>query len=121
MYGLDVQKLGIFGRNCLLARRMAVRDVRFVQIFRRDWNHHSSLPINICRQTKEVEQPAWALVQDLRCRGLQDDTLVIRGRVWPHDLQPWHVDQNKLWPRPAPQVLFDVDGLRPHQSWYDSW
>jgi uncharacterized protein (DUF1501 family) len=79
MYGDDVEKPGTFGHNCLLARRMAERDVRFIQIFHRGWDHHGSLPTNIRRQTKEVDQPAWALVQDLKRRGLLDDTLVIWG------------------------------------------
>ena len=79
LYGEDVQKPGTFGHNCLLARRMAERDVRFIQIFHRGWDHHNSLPENIRRQTKEVDQPAWALVQDLKRRGLLDDTLVIWG------------------------------------------
>jgi uncharacterized protein (DUF1501 family) len=79
MYGEDVQKPGTFGHNCLLARRMAERDVRFIQIFHRGWDHHGSLPTNIRRQTKEIDQPAWALIQDLKQRGLLDDTLVICG------------------------------------------
>ncbi len=79
MYGEDALKPGTFGHNCLLARRMAERDVRFIQIFHRGWDHHSSLPTNIRRQTKEVDQPAWALIQDLKQRGLLDDTLVIWG------------------------------------------
>lgn len=79
MYGEDVQKPGTFGHNCLLARRMVERDVRFVQIFHRGWDHHSSLPTNLRRQTREVDQPAWALIQDLKRRGLLDDTLVIWG------------------------------------------
>ena len=79
MYGGDALKPGTFGHNCLLARRMAERDVRFIQIFHRGWDHHNGLPTNIRRQTKEVDQPAWALVQDLKQRGLLDDTLVIWG------------------------------------------
>ena len=79
MYGEDALKPGTFGNNCLLARRMAERDVRFVQIFHRGWDHHGDLPTNIRRQTKEVDQPAWALIQDLKQRGLLDDTLVIFG------------------------------------------
>lgn len=79
MYGEDVKKPGTFGHNCLLARRMAEQGVRFVQIFHRGWDHHSGLPTNIRRQTKEVDQPAWALVNDLKRRGLLEDTLVIWG------------------------------------------
>ena len=79
MYGPDATKPGTFGKNCLLARRMAERGVRFIQIFHRGWDHHNALPKNIRRQTSEVDQPAWALVQDLKQRGLLDDTLVIWG------------------------------------------
>ena len=79
LYGEDVKQPGTFAANCLLARRMAERGVRFVQIFHRGWDHHSSLPANIRRQTKEVDQPAWALIADLKRRGLLDDTLVIWG------------------------------------------
>jgi len=79
MYGEDAQKPGTFAANCLLARRMLQRDVRFVQIFHRGWDHHNNLPKSIRRQTSEVDQPAWALVQDLKQRGLLEDTLVIWG------------------------------------------
>jgi len=79
LYGDDVHTPGTFARNCLLARRMAERDVRFVQIFHRGWDHHGELPTNIRRQTKEVDQPAWALISDLKQRGLLHDTLVVWG------------------------------------------
>jgi hypothetical protein len=79
LYGPEVDTPGTFANNCLLARRMAERDVRFVQIFHRGWDHHSGLPNNIRRQTREIDQPAWALVQDLKHRGLLEDTLVIWG------------------------------------------
>ena len=79
LYGDEVTKPGTFAANCLLARRMTERGVRFVQIFHRGWDHHNDLPKNIRRQTKEVDQPAWALVQDLKQRGLLDDTLVVWG------------------------------------------
>ncbi len=79
LYGDDVQKPATFAANCLLARRMIERDVRFVQIFHRGWDHHANLPKSLRRQTKEVDRPAWALVQDLKQRGLLEDTLVIWG------------------------------------------
>ncbi|MEM1444287.1 MAG: DUF1501 domain-containing protein [Verrucomicrobiota bacterium] len=79
MYGPDATKPGTFGYNCLMARRMAERDVRFVQIFHRGWDQHRNLPKDIRRQTQEIDQPAWALVQDLKQRGLLEDTLVIWG------------------------------------------
>ena len=79
MYGTDVEKPGTFAYNCLLARRMVEKDVRFVQIFHRGWDTHTDLPNKIKRQSKEVDQPARALIQDLKQRGLLEDTLVVWG------------------------------------------
>jgi hypothetical protein len=79
MYGPEVHKTGSFARNCLLARRMAERDVRFVQLFHRGWDHHSSLPTKLRGQAYDVDQPAAALLKDLKQRGLLDDTLVVFG------------------------------------------
>ena len=77
LYGPEVQKTGSFARNCLLARRMAERDVRFIQLFHRGWDHHSNLPTHLRGQARDVDQPAAALIKDLRQRGLLDDTLVV--------------------------------------------
>jgi len=77
MYGPEVTKPGSYARNCLLARRMAERDVRFIQLFHRGWDHHSSLPKNMTGQCKDVDQPTAALLQDLEQRGLLEDTLVV--------------------------------------------
>ena len=79
MYGPDVSKPGTFAASCLLARRMAERDVRFVQIFHRGWDQHGDVTGMLPRQCRDVDQPSWALVQDLKQRGLLDDTLVIWG------------------------------------------
>jgi hypothetical protein len=79
MYGPDATKPGTFAYNCLLARRMAERNVRFVQIFQRDWDHHAKLPSRIREQCQEMDQPAAALIRDLKQRGLLDDTLVVWG------------------------------------------
>ena len=79
MYGDDVNKPGTFAYNCLMARRMVEKDVRFVQIFHRGWDNHNNLPQKIKTQASEVDQPAWALIQDLKQRGLLEDTLVIWG------------------------------------------
>jgi hypothetical protein len=76
-YGPDVQKAGSFARNCLLAGRMAERNVRFIQLFHRGWDHHSNLPINLRAQVRDVDQPITALLRDLKQRGLLDDTLVV--------------------------------------------
>ena len=77
MYGPDVRTPGSFAANCLLARRLAERDVRFIQLYMRGWDQHGNLPAEIALQTKAVDQPQAALIKDLRRRGLLDDTLVL--------------------------------------------
>jgi hypothetical protein len=79
MYGPEVKKPGSFAYNCLLARRMAERGVRFVQLYHRGWDQHGNLPNRIREQSKDTDQPSAALVKDLKLRGLLDDTLVIWG------------------------------------------
>jgi uncharacterized protein (DUF1501 family) len=78
-YGPDVSKPGTFAASCLLARRMAERDVRFVQIFHRGWDQHNHLPKDLPNQCRDVDQPCAALIKDLKQRGLLDDTLVVWG------------------------------------------
>ena len=78
-YGPDVYKPGTFARCALLARRMAERDVRFVQIFHRGWDQHGNLPGDLPNQCRDVDQASYALVTDLKERGLLEDTLVIWG------------------------------------------
>ena len=78
-YGADVQRPGTFAANCLLARRMVERGVRFVQLFHRGWDQHYNLPSDIRLQSRDIDQPCAALLADLRERGLLDDTLVIWG------------------------------------------
>src|SRR5262249_14715530 len=77
LYGPDVKKPGTFAANCLLARRLAERGVRFVQLYHRGWDHHAKLPELLGRQCRDTDQPAAALVRDLKQRGLLDDTLVV--------------------------------------------
>jgi uncharacterized protein DUF1501 len=79
MYGPDVHKPGTYARHCLLARRMAERDVRFVQLFHMGWDQHDNLPNHLSKQCKDTDQPSAALVKDLKQRGLLDETLVIWG------------------------------------------
>jgi hypothetical protein len=80
MYGIDdAGDDGGFARNCLLARRLAERGVRFVQLFHRGWDQHGNLPAQIRGQCRDVDRPTWALVNDLKQRGLLDDTLVVWG------------------------------------------
>ena len=78
-YGPDVMKPGSFAANCLLARRLAERDVQFIQLYHQDWDHHGGLPGALPKICKETDQPAAALVTDLKRCGLLDDTLVIWG------------------------------------------
>jgi hypothetical protein len=80
LYGIDDSgEDGGFARNCLLARRMAERGVRFIQLMHRGWDQHSSLPAQIRGQCKDVDRPSAALIKDLADRGLLDETLVIWG------------------------------------------
>jgi hypothetical protein len=77
MYGPDVSRPGSFAANCLLARRLAERGVRFIQLYMRGWDAHNDLPREIRAQAKAVDQPQAALIKDLRRRGLLDETLVL--------------------------------------------
>ncbi len=79
MYGPEVNTPGTFANCCILARRMMERDVRLVQIFHRGWDQHGDLPNNIRNQARDIDQPATALVQDLKQRGMLDETLVVWG------------------------------------------
>ncbi|MBI2925843.1 MAG: DUF1501 domain-containing protein [Verrucomicrobia bacterium] len=78
LYGAEPGKPS-FAANCLLARRLAERGVRFIQLCHRDWDHHGGLPEGIKTQTKNTDQASAALIKDLKQRGLLDDTLVIWG------------------------------------------
>jgi hypothetical protein len=79
MYGPEVTKPGTYAANCLLARRLAERDVRFIQLFHMGWDHHGGLPAAIRGQCKDTDQPTAALIKDLKQRGLLEDTLVVWG------------------------------------------
>src|SRR5437763_2428336 len=79
LYGEDARKPGTFAANCLLARRLAERGVRFIQLFHRGWDQHNDLPKQIRGQSKDTDQASAALVQDLKERGLLQDTLVVWG------------------------------------------
>ncbi len=79
MYGPDSTTSGTFAANCILARRLAEKGVRFIQLYHMGWDQHFSLPTQIRGQAKDVDQPSAALVLDLKQRGLLEDTLVIWG------------------------------------------
>ncbi len=77
MYGPDVRTPGSFAANCLMARRLAQRDVRFIQLYMRGWDQHGNLPGELRAQCKAVDQPQAALIKDLKRLGLLDETLVL--------------------------------------------
>lgn len=79
MYGPDVNRAGSYAANCLLARRLAERDVRFVQLFHMGWDHHGGLPKAIKGQCQDTDQATAALIIDLKQRGLLEDTLIVWG------------------------------------------
>jgi hypothetical protein len=79
MYGPESRKPGTYAANCLLARRLVERGVRFVQLFHRGWDQHGNLPKQIRGQCHDTDQPSAALVKDLKQRGLLEDTLVVWG------------------------------------------
>jgi len=94
LYGPDVKKPGSFAANCLLARRLAERNVNFIQLFHQGWDQHGSLPSGIRTQCKETDQAAAGLIQDLRQRGMLDETLV----VWGGEFGRTNYSQGKLTP-----------------------
>jgi hypothetical protein len=79
LYGPDSRKPGTFAANCLLARRLAERGVRFIQLYHQGWDHHANLPNGVRAQAAKTDQASAALVIDLKQRGLLDDTLVVWG------------------------------------------
>ena len=79
LYGEDARQPGTFAANCLLARRLAERGVRFIQLFHRGWDQHGKLPTALPKQCQETDQASAALIQDLKDRGMLNDTLVIWG------------------------------------------
>jgi hypothetical protein len=79
LYGPEAKKPGTFAANCVLARRLAERNVRFIQLYHRGWDHHGGLTERLPALTRDVDRPSAALVRDLKLRGLLEDTLVIWG------------------------------------------
>lgn len=94
MYGPDAKTPGTFAANCLLARRLAERNVKFIQLYHQGWDQHGGLPGGISTQCRETDQPAAALIADLKQRGLLDETLVI----WGGEFGRTNYSQGKLTP-----------------------
>ncbi|MEL6898770.1 MAG: DUF1501 domain-containing protein, partial [Planctomycetota bacterium] len=109
MYGPDIDRPGSFARNCLLARRMAESGVRYIQLFHRGWDQHGSLPSKLRQQCGDIDQPAAALVQDLKQRGMLEDTLV----VWGGEFGRTIYSQGKLTP--------DNHGRDHHGRCFTTW
>ena len=78
-YGPDVHRTGSYASNCLIARRLAERDVRFIQLFHMGWDHHNNLPKKIVGQVNDTDKATTALINDLEERGLLDETLIVWG------------------------------------------
>ena len=74
-----MKKVGSFAANCLLARRLAERDVRFIQLFHMGWDHHSNLARDMPRQCRDTDHPTAGLITDLKQRGLLEETLIVWG------------------------------------------
>ncbi len=113
LYGPDAKEPGTFAYNCLMARRMAERGVRFTQVYKRGWDMHDNvtgiLPI-ICQET---DRGCYALVTDLKQRGLLDDTLVIwAGEFGRTVYSQGGLIKGELWPRSSSALLYHVDDRR---------
>lgn len=108
MYGPDVEKPGTYAASCLLARRMAERDVRCVQIFHRGWDQHGNLAQDFPNQCKDVDQPTAALIKDLKERGLLEDTLVVWGGEFGRTLYSQGDLNKKGWGRDHHPKCFTI-------------
>jgi len=101
LYGPDSKIPGTYAANCILARRLAEKDVRFIQLYHMGWDQHDNLPIALSKQCKDVDQPTAALIKDLKQRGLLDDTLVIWGGEFGRRIMVETITQDAsvfLWP-----------------------
>ena len=92
LYGPDAKRPGSFARNCLLARRLAERGTRFIQLYHRGWDQHYNLPTDLRLQCRDIDQPCAALIRDLKQRGLLEDTLI----VWAGEFGRTIYSQGKL-------------------------
>ena len=102
--------------SCLMARRLVERGVRFVQVYHRGWDVHGNLPEVLPSQCKDIDQGCWALVQDLKQRGMLDDTLVIWGGEFGRTIySQGQAHADRLRPRPPSALLLALDGRRRHE------
>lgn len=94
LYGPESRDPGTYAANCILARKLLEKDVKFVQLYHQGWDHHGGLPTGITGQCKATDQPTAALIKDLKRRGLLEDTLVIWGGEFGRTVY----SQGKLFP-----------------------
>ena len=117
LYGEDAREPGTFASNCLLARRLAERGVRFIQVFHRGWDQHGKLPTALPRQCKATDRASAALVQDLKQRGMLEDTLVVWGGEFGRTVYcQGPLTADRLRTRPPPPVLHHLDDRRRRPS-----
>jgi hypothetical protein len=117
MYGPEVHKNGSFAKNCLLARRMVERGVRFIQLFHRGWDHHTILPQQLTGQCYDVDQPSAALIRDLKQRGLLDDTIVVfAGEFGRTTYCQGKLERDDYGRDHHPRCFSDLDRRRRHQG-----
>ncbi len=112
LYGPQVKEPGTFAYNCLMARRLAERGVRFVQLMHAGWDQHGSVTTELYTQCKDTDQPSAGLVQDLKQRGLLDDTLVIWGGEFGRTpFLQGNIDDRPKWGRDHhPYAFTHLDG-----------
>ena len=115
-YGPDARTPGTFAFNCILARRLAERGVRFIQLFHRGWDQHGDLPKNITKQAQDTDQPSAALIMDLKERGMLDDTLVIWGGEFGRTVySDRQADRDQLRARSSPALFYGLACRRGNQ------
>ena len=122
MYGPDVREQGTFAYNCLMARRLIERDVRFVQLMHAGWDQHNSITTELYNQCRDTDQASAALVRDLKQRGLLDDTLVIWGGEFGRTpFIQGKLEERKRWGRDHHPYAFTIwmagGGIQPGMSY----
>lgn len=118
LYGPQVSEQGTFAYNCLMARRLVERGVRFVQVMHAGWDQHNSITTELYTQCKDTDQPSAALIKDLKSRGLLDDTLVIWGGEFGRTpFIQGNINERKRWGRDHHPYAFTVwmagGGIKP--------
>lgn len=122
LYGPQVKEQGTFAYNCLMARRLIERGVRFVQVMHAGWDQHNSITTELYTQCKDTDQPSAALIKDLKSRGLLEDTLVIWGGEFGRTpFIQGNIDERKRWGRDHHPYAFTVwmagGGIKPGISY----